>query len=162
MEEQLVSFKTAKLAVEKGYDGVIGVWRGNHYYNHNGKLDGDVVEQLKESFRIKREQNISMDEADKLNSLKSYPAPTQSLLQKWLREKHNIHIEINEIPIKNNENIIHKFYIVLRGLKHELNLDDDDQGNWYPILSKTHTGYEVFKTYEKALENGLQEALKLI
>ena len=160
LEEQLISFETAKLAVEKGYNGVIGKWRESHYYNHKGELDGDVTEQLKESFQIKREQNISLDEADKLNPLKSYPASTQSLLQKWLREKNNIHVEINfmsrTLPFHDG------YFIILRGIGYELNLDNDSQGNYRPILSEIHGGYEVFDSYEEALEAGLQEALKLI
>ena len=76
-------------------------------------------------------------------------------LQKWLREVHNIHIEIYSITTK-----INGYYIVLRGIGFELNLDNDKQGNWYPIMEGL--GYKVFNTYEQALEVGLFESLKLI
>jgi len=60
--------------------------------------------------------------------------PTQSSLQKWLRDMHDIHISINIRPISrefcgyvNNEDI-----------------------------------YVHFKSYEEALESCLQEGLKII
>jgi len=65
-------------------------------------------------------------------------APTQSLLQKWLREKHNIHI------------VIWAHYgwriKIEKGLRQPNLLFESDN----------------FETYEKALEIGLQEALLLI
>ena len=88
-------------------------------------------------------------------SYNELPAPTQSLLQRWLREKHNIHIEIYSITTK-----INGYYVVLRGIGFELNLDKDEQGNFYPIIEGL--GYRVFNTYEQALEAGLQKGLELI
>ena len=69
---------------------------------------------------------------------------SQSLLQKWLREVHNLHISINvglphKAPIMYYSNII-KF------VKHH----------------KSKFKSEFYKTYEEAYEIGLQEALKLI
>lgn len=64
----------------------------------------------------------------------SISAPTQSLLQKWLRETHNI--------------------VVLVWYNPELQ-------EWESHISEKY--YESkFETYEEALEKGLQEALKLI
>ena len=59
-------------------------------------------------------------------------APTQSLLQKWLRETHNIFISINV-------NYCYKIY----------NNDELYEESFY------------YNNYEEALEQGLQEALKL-
>ena len=64
-------------------------------------------------------------------------APTQSLLQKWLREKHNIHL----IAYKN------------------INIDGYD---WCFITTDGITNINSYKTYEDAYEIGLREALKLI
>jgi hypothetical protein len=80
------------------------------------------------------------------NSKAGYSIPTQSILQKWLREKHNIHIEIY--------------------------LGHDENKIWWNVeLYKIELGYNFEPTnlediggdsYEEALEFGLQKALKLI
>ena len=72
-----------------------------------------------------------------------YPATGQSLLQKWLREKHQIHIVVN-ITIADN------WYFELFNLKEKRNSE---------IL-----GYEsfLFTDYKITLEKALQETLKLI
>ena len=60
-----------------------------------------------------------------------------SLLAKWLREEHNIHL----IAYKN------------------INIDGYD---WCYITTDGITNINSYKTYEEAYEIGLQEALKLI
>ena len=62
---------------------------------------------------------------------------SQSLLAKWLREQHNIHL----IAYKN------------------INIDGYD---WCFITTDGITNINSYKTYEEAYEIGLQEALKLI
>ena len=62
---------------------------------------------------------------------------SQSLLAKWLREEHNIHL----IAYKN------------------INIDGYD---WCYITTDGITNINSYKTYEEALEAGLQEALKYI
>ena len=75
---------------------------------------------------------------EKLNAkLYRCSAPTQSLLAKWLREEHNIHL----IAYKN------------------INIDGYD---WCYITTDGITNINSYKTYEEAYEIGLQEALKLI
>lgn len=72
-----------------------------------------------------------------------YPtkAPTQSLLQKWLRENHNIDIE-------------HKI-INNKGIKqYGFNIIIFDKGVYIKL--------EYKNSFEKGLENALYEALKLI
>jgi len=72
---------------------------------------------------------------------------TQSLLQKWLREKHDIHIYVDTTPT----------------------FDSIHPKKWRASIKycfqpfKWTTGKYVIKdTYEEVLETGLQEALKLI
>ena len=62
---------------------------------------------------------------------------SQSLLAKWLREQHNIHL----IAYKN------------------INIDGYD---WCFITTDGITNINSYKTYEEAYEIGLQEALKQI
>lgn len=140
MEDTIVKYVTAKLAVSKGCEGFIGKYLGHHYYNHNGILDGDIIEELKEEFRLKKEHNISFDEARKLNTLKSIPAPTQSLLQKWIRDNFNIHIEI----------------IMVDTLTSTYAYHIPSTGNGIRPDSK------LYDSYEECLEDGLLESLELI
>ena len=121
LEERIVSLETALLAESKGFKDIIGVIKGKSYYNHNGDLNGDVIEQLKDK------------------SLKSIAAPKQNLLQKWLREEHSIILTISfgvlckkycyEICFKGKYNIIDSEFIyktyeeaLEQGLKEGLNL----------------------------------------
>lgn len=64
-------------------------------------------------------------------------APTQSLLQKWLRDVHNIYVRVDSVSINSH-------YFWIRIFPHYISF-----------------GKNV-KTYEDALEVGLFEALKLI
>ena len=78
-------------------------------------------------------------------SYNEYPAPTQSLLQKWLREKHNIHIVVN-IGIPHGSKYCSFYSNVIR-------------------FNKTHKSKfrsEFYKSHEDALESGLFNALELI
>ena len=74
MKDELVSFKVAKLAKEKGFNYAY------EFYDKDGEL---------EEFGMVGGWSSSTNE--------NYPSPTQSLLQKWLREKHNIHIHLEYI-----------------------------------------------------------------
>ena len=86
LKETVVRYDTAKLAVSLGFEDTIGVFKGKSYYNQEGELNGDVTYELKNK------------------ESKSIPAPTQSLLQKWLRDEHKIHIFISFHPnIKNSK-----------------------------------------------------------
>lgn len=67
-----------------------------------------------------------------------YEQPTQSLLQKWLREEHNLCVSV--------------WYDI--GWKVEVILIPDSEDVYDSI--------KTYDLYEEALEVGLQEALKLI
>lgn len=72
--------------------------------------------------------------------------PTQSLLQRWLREKHNIHIKIHS---SNSDRFSYEIYkMIIRDAINE--------------TSKHLHNKISFNTYEEVLEEGLQKALKLI
>jgi len=72
--------------------------------------------------------------------------PTQSVLARWIREKHGIDIEVKK-------GVNHYFAISGAG-SDDLILKEE-----YII----RTGIKVkFETWEEAMESGLQEALKLI
>lgn len=78
------------------------------------------------------------------NELTNHSLITQSLLAKWLREVHKIHIEVRTNH-KWNVNII-----TLRNISGEIKSMDSELHKWN------------IKTYEEALEIGLYQALLLI
>ena len=125
MEDTRITFETAKLAKEKGFPQEPNR-RKVPYYNYKGEFNGDVTDFLR---KYLREEDTS--------DVESVSAPTQSLLAKWLREKHNIHL----IAYKN------------------INIDGYD---WCYITTDGITNINSYKTYEEALEVGLQETLKYI
>lgn len=68
--------------------------------------------------------------------------PTQSYLQTWLRKKHHLHVHIA------CSSLVQYFPMI-----EELQVDGIQMRG--PV-------FKIFRTYEEALEFGLDEALKLI
>jgi hypothetical protein len=140
MKEQLISFETAKLAKEKGFDGICDyLWN----FPRSNKL---------ETCKHKNSE-LNKDKA-------WYSAPTQSLLQKWLREKHSIHV----YPLMQREwsysedKLEFEEYICMI-----FSLKDTPDKTILPYVEALDFDCTIHEsTYEKALEKGLQEALKLI
>ncbi len=120
MKEQLISYKTAKLAKEKKFD------LNCHYAQF-----------------VEDEEPIYNESAHNWNLYEEgYSVPTQSSLQKWLREVHKLSVEVFS-----------------------------DETHWEVIVEKlpSYSAYDSeyssddkFNTYEEALEEGLKQALKLI
>jgi hypothetical protein len=124
IEEELISFETAKLAKEKGFNEKVVKQYDKHKYKHRVSRSIDCV--------------IGPYEELLLAEVECFAAPTQSLLQRWLREKHNIFIWVTyKYPITNP--LQYKY-----------------------ILMYKDSSEKCFNSYEEALEKGLQEALKLI
>lgn len=119
MKEELVSFQVAKLAKEKGFkNGSISTYHDdgalNIHYSNGKRVNGDS------------------------NMTNGIEAPTQTLLQRWLREVHKI--ECYAYPYRDHA-------------------DDNND----PIRYRGHrSGMKMFNTFEEALENDLQKGLKLI
>ena len=128
MEDTRINFETAKLSKEKGFPQEPNR-RKVPYYNYKGEFNGDVTDFLRKYLREEDTSNVE-----------SVSAPTQSLIAKWLREKHNI--------------IVLVLY--------------DGKTFYYQIQRKewddciTQFDLTLDQTYEEAYEIGLQEALKLI
>ena len=133
MEEKLIEFETAKLAKEKGF---------------NIPCDGRWWIEPASSWKFSKQGVIKCDNS----SDDSIARPTQSLLQKWLREIHNIHLE----PKKNVDG-----YSCLVYPNYEL--DAEFWVNYIMEMTDPETRKKlIHKTYEEALEVGLLEGLKLI
>lgn len=121
MMEQIISAETAHLAKEKKFD-----WEVYDAYIDYRPFE-DVYDQPV-NYRTSQNHNLK-------DNRKS--APTQSLLQKWLREVHGIYCD----------NILRPNF----RYSWEIN-----------SLSDIDISEKSFPSYEEALEAGLQEALKLI
>lgn len=124
MEEKLISYRTGELAKEKGFN-----IRTDFKFDRNNKIDR--TPSLK--YQLKHGTNIL---------IKPYEftfAPTQSFLQKWLREVHNM-----------------EMYIIY------------PDGFWKYMartnysLTTIKNGGIGYNTYEEALEEALYEGLKNI
>ena len=121
MKNELISYKTAKLAKEKGFRHMKANCYGDNMCYQ--LPDGELINSLR------------------ANVVLGYIlAATQSLLQRWLREKYDFHIIIGSSNQKGY--------------------------NYCVSLEKGLTGFRSltfpYDTYEEALEKGLQEALNSI
>lgn len=143
MKEQLVSLKTAKSAKKQGFtvlcDYVYDVVADevNPVITQNQTLSGNFLSYFHDRF-------IS--------------TPSQSLLQKWLREEKGILVEVvfsNRLSRKLYEaahkkpslNFSWKIYTSIKDSEHIFN---------------EFWSNGTFETYEEALEEGLQRALKMV
>jgi hypothetical protein len=123
MNEQVISFETAKLAKELGFD-VPTQW-----------------------MYIDKPESLQFDEREPYNwnEREGYSAPTQSLLQKWLRENHNIQMNLKV------------FHDATSQPKNTFVCDVIEPEKTGRVL-KSHRK----PTYEEALEEGLKNGLVLM
>lgn len=142
IEEQFVSFDTAKLLKEAGFDvpcrGVYVTDRTGYYefreYDNKQTAD-DLCWNTEDGFQYE------------------YLAPTQALAAKWLREVYGIHV------------MIHPYYDCSVDADGEI---VDKQMYWGYMILYAETGNlaedndERFDNYEQALEAGLRGVVKLI
>ena len=127
MEEQLISFETAKLAKEKGFDFIY------------------IID----------------------NELTKHSLITQSLLAKWLREVHNIIVDVSLDFLNSHtkESIKYSptFYTYSNNKKRFwIYTDYINSDECTKKMQEEMPIFQNYSTYEEALEIGLQEALKLI
>lgn len=132
MKDELISFETAKLAKEKGFDEDC-----NNYYTPEGKhesLDeGDIIDNTWIGDKFERDGFCT--------------TPTQTLLQRWLRENHSLHIYPFGVGTDKSE--VFNAYVV---------------GGIFttPELLVYESYTLTYKTYEEALEIALKEALNTL
>lgn len=142
MEEQLVIFQVAKLAREKGFN--IPVW--DYFQVTCSKQPSECHRPTKSNWNTYNEYEV-------------YSRPSQSLLQKWLREVHDIRVLIDFETIDDSETAytfkIVKYLPEGKGRKK-------DTWDFYETTYSFNQGGGWYETYEEALEKGLQRALTLI
>jgi len=141
MEEQLVSFETAKLAKDKGF---------NIPCNKMFSFGRKIFENMKTISFHNGDKNECANTSHDWNNTKSqteteyYSAPTQSLLQKWLREKHNIHVNLFIYHNTEDINIVYRCRIDY-------------------FINKVKISYWLgLGKYEEVLEMGLKQGLNYI
>lgn len=168
MKEEPITLPTAKLAKDKAFD-----WPVEDFYPTRGNFptnsEGYQTERIVSSNWNDGQGNYPTRADEVICS-----APSQSLLQKWIREKYNIDIVV--IPESNVIQEKYYWYMIFMGGKEVY----DWQKRFGDILTKAEQDIEgdhlndelfnkflyednfAFKTYEEALEFALQEVLKLI
>jgi len=157
MKEQLISFETAKLAKEKGFDvpcnSYIYTPEALKLLNKNREnITGNKNTFKKDHIFTQRNKYHKGREVDRNKYTTTISVPTQSLLKRWVREKHFISVEVvmGDCPSEIDD----VEYFVSLKLKHSLKLKLN-------IPYKDLQIYGIYTTYEEALEKGLQKALKL-
>ena len=131
MTDQLISFETAKLAKEKGFCEKV-----YYFYNEDDETEKQLYTYKR--FMILNDEELKIE------------APTQSLLQKWLREVHNciVEVQFEKLPCLNQLD-----WIVTV---------DYYKPDFSNLTEESDYESDYFSTYEEALEDGLYNALKLI
>jgi hypothetical protein len=136
IEEEYISFETAKLAKGKGFDENVQKAYIEHKGKYNIETNGNISEVLfPENYYFNSDPCYYYDEWNI-----PYSKPTQSLLARWLREKYDIYVNVI---------YIHHGFCWIAEIENLINYQTPYHTNGYG-------------TYEKAMEAGLQEALKQI
>lgn len=125
MKNQIISLTTAKLAKEKGFNNPEYL-----YYHSDG---GDA--------------KLSARVIDHNEFVPRYSAPDQSLLQKWLREEHELLISVMPFSMD---------------IFNDHEADDTWCATIHAEMGTLIAAYYDYESYESALEAGLSYALELI
>jgi len=126
MKEELITYETAVLAKEKGFNEPC-----MDYCWSDKTLIQSAIGSCTNGIPFKQEQFKDISRKKRVYTI---CIPTQSLLQRWLREEHNLNVYCNPI--------------------------EDDSHKWYNNIASHNPPFTG--TYEEALEVGLYEALKTI
>jgi predicted transcriptional regulator len=149
MKDERITFKTAKFLKEKKFDITVYGCYTEFLINQNDPeypKGGGPFSMVKGEIEFENDYMKNNDKSYGDYSCKNYTmyaAPTQSLVQKWLREVHNIQVYCYSSS-KNSEGKYRDYVVHI----NEKSINDDRD--------------EEFQTYEEALEVGLQVALEMI
>lgn len=140
MTEELIKYETAKLAKEKGFDWDC-IYNYVCYTNSEPQLEmrNLNIRSIYDGYKFFNNKIDNLPENSGIICINNCTAPTQSLLQRWLREVHKIHIITTSISQESWQ-------------YHITNVGDS--------LGKLYN--EDYYNYEEALEAALVHALNLI
>lgn len=138
--EVLVTSPAAKLAKELGFKPL----------NPSTRYVKGFIKECETEFQ---EEDYARDDF--------YLRPTQTVLQKWLRENHNIEIGVLRYTYTGGvyQGRCYMWYVDHFDDKYNYELEENDE-HWI-LNERKSQGYE-FKIYEEALEQALIVAMKLI
>ena len=89
IEEDYVSFETAKLLKEKGFDAYIHLW-----YDENGEMFHKFHYEIKTNWRIRHGQEV-------------YQCPTIQMAMKWLREVYKLSVRPRYDEVEDEKEHLH-------------------------------------------------------
>jgi hypothetical protein len=130
LKEDLISFETSKLAYKANF-----TFKGRMHDWFNTTLP----------YHEDGTRNIDFNYKGEL-----YPAPTQNLLKKWLRVKHNLLVEVNYRTFACSSGNGYFYIVERKNSKKSMN-------NYFG-----RDIFHDFETEEEALEVGLQVGLTII
>jgi hypothetical protein len=132
--ETLVSFKVAKLAKKKGFDVPV-----NHFYTVEKKIASRVFDDSENWNNIPVVHFLDHNPVGAQLYTLPISSPSQAVLQKWIREKLNVSIKVDDFYT--NSRVRYDYSLCKLGAQ-----EDNPRG--------------IFVTYEEALEKALYEAMK--
>ena len=137
IHEEICTYEVCKLATEKGFD-----WGCLYHYDRKGSLHQHYAYDV-------MNRGVGVDDLlmydDHLYTSECL-APTQSLLQRWLREEKGIVVEVICLPTtRTSSKYEYKRHLFWGSDGHYL------EGEY---------GDEIYDTYELALEDALKYALE--
>lgn len=144
MKDERVSLETAKLLKEKNFN--IGGYGSYTEYLKTHKSDNPSFATKKGEVEFDGTFYFINNNSACDNSCKNYTmyaAPTQSVVQRWLREVHNIQVYCYS-STKNGDGVYRDYVVHV----NERSINDARDNE--------------FQTYEEGMEIGLQIALKMI
>ena len=141
MEDEIVSFETAMLLRDKGFNEPCC-----RFYE-DGKLNEIRPYAEYKTLFVSNDFPNKKLYCDEMQCT----APTQSLAQRWLREIH--HITFNANPHSNNGEIV--YVVTIKVISNKKHVD-------FNVMMDTSNKATMFDTYEDAIEEGLKYCLKTI
>jgi hypothetical protein len=149
MKEERISLVTAKILKEKNFtEEVYGSYTE---YIKSHKSDNPSFNYRKGEIEISGDYFTNNGHCDFSNkNYIMYAAPTQSFLQRWLREEHGIVIGIH-LQLHTDET-------------KTIRLEKEKYYSWIVNLRdrEAYNSFEDCDSYEEAVEIGLLEALNII
>ncbi len=134
MTEELISFECAKLAKEKGF--ILLPPSDRKRFDHTLKMYDTKGISILHTYSSMNKEYVEK----KIHKNELFLKVSQSLLQRWLREVHNIILLVNYSD--------KRYFFGLTGS--------------IEIILSNNGEIQYYNKYEQALEKGLIEALKLI
>lgn len=143
IKEDYVSFETAKLLKEKGFDEDIDLW-----YDENGEMFSRHKYDISNDWRVKAQQKV-------------YLSPTLQMAMKWLREVHKIDIDINAEVGMLGVKVYIPFVSTYKKLKDAPSkVRQIKRGIYYKDDKGVISALQHFDSYEEAVETALKYSLE--